>query len=90
MGSRKTESGGGAYDFRIKRADRAFSEDHTGAAEGFGGAEDGAQIAGVLQSGEDDDRAYLKAFGDIVERKFFEAHEGGYALRGFAGHEAVE
>ena len=89
-GKAEDRAGGSAYDFRIKRADGTFAEHDTGAAEGFRGAEDGTQIAGILQTGQDDDRAYLKAFGDVVERKFFEAYQRGYALRGFARNQGVE
>src|SRR5260370_38017680 len=88
----KAESGSrrGADDFRVERTNGAFPKHHAGASEGFGRAENRAQVAGILQSSEYHDGAYLHPLQHIVERKFFEAHQRGHALRRFAGHETVE
>ena len=79
-----------ANDFRIERTDCAFAENDACAAERLGRAENRAQVAGILQSADNDNRADLRPFQQIIEREFFQAHQRGHALRGFAGHEAVE
>ena len=54
---RKAEerSGRGAGDLGIGGGDRAFGGEDAGGSEGFGTAEDGAEVAGVLQSGAAED-----------------------------------
>ena len=52
---RQAEDGSGraAQGFPVVGADGAFGEEDSGGAEGFGGAEDGAEVAGVLKAGGD-------------------------------------
>ena len=46
-------AGGGAQGFLVPLAGGAGSGENTSCAEGFGGADEGAEVAGVLQAGGD-------------------------------------
>src|SRR5580704_7388801 len=47
----KDRTGGGAQGFLVPWADGAGQGDESGGSKGLGGADEGAEIAGVLQSG---------------------------------------
>jgi len=48
-------SGGGTSDFGIGCGDSAFGGEYAAGSEGFGTAEDGAEVTGVLKSGTAED-----------------------------------
>ena len=48
--TRKTRAGGGAQGFLVPLADGARRGEDGGGAEGFGGTNEGAEVAGVLQA----------------------------------------
>ena len=53
-GQAKDGSGGGAQGFLVPRADGAGQGDEAGGSKGLGGADEGAEVAGVLQAGGDE------------------------------------
>src|SRR5579872_25303 len=89
--SRKTQSGtgGGAQRFWRIRVRGAFCGDHSCSAEGFGGAKNGADVAGVLHADENHDEG-IETSQKIVEGKLRRAQQGGDALRSFRSRDGGE
>ncbi len=89
--SRKAQSGtrGGAQGFRGIGMRGAFCGDDSRGAEGFGGAENGADVAGVLHADENHDEG-IKAAKKIVEDELRRAQKSGDALRSFGGGDRGE
>ena len=70
------------------RAGGAFEEENAGGAEGFGGADDRAGVAWILQTVEDDYEA--GAAEDLLDSPVGRANEGDYALRSLGGSDGLE
>ena len=86
-GSRKVEPAEARRHLGLIRIDRAFEEGGSGGSEGFGGADDGAGVAGVLHTVEHDHQRL--AADQLVERPGGRADEGDDALRGLGGGEVL-
>ena len=85
-------AGGGAEGFAVPHIDGARQGDDAGGSEGFCGADEGAEVAGVLQSSGDEDerrgvscaRHWRVEFAEsFSEGEVGRLEEGGDALRGF-------
>jgi uncharacterized SAM-binding protein YcdF (DUF218 family) len=87
-GEAEEGTGGRAERLGVIGADGAFEEQGAGGSEGFGGADDGAGVAGILQAVEDGDE------GAVSEQLFKLPcgwlHQCHHALGGFGGGEALE
>ena len=86
----KNRSGGSSHHLTVEGTDGTFAQHHAGAAKRFRRTEDGAQVAGVLQSGEHDDGPDVEAFQQVIDGKVLEPHQGGDALGRFTGYDAIE
>jgi len=89
--SRKAQggAGGGAQGFRGIGMRGAFCGDDSRGAEGFGGAKNGADVAGVLHADENYDEG-IRASQKIVEGKLRRAQKSGDALGSFRGGDGGE
>jgi uncharacterized SAM-binding protein YcdF (DUF218 family) len=87
-GDAEQGTGGGAEGFGVPWAGRTFEEDDACGAEGFGGADDGAGVAGVLEAVEGEEER--GAVEEVVEGPGIDAHEGEHALGCLDGRDLVE
>ena len=89
--SRKAQggAGGGAQGFRGIGMRGAFCGDDSRGAEGFGGAQDSADVAGILHADENDDER-IEAAQKIVEGELRRAQKSSDALRSFGGSDGSE
>ena len=78
-----------AQGLLIIRADGARENDIAGRAEGFRGANQGAEVAGVLQSGGDEEQRLGRA-QDLLQSERRRLDEGGDSLRRLGLHGAGE
>ena len=63
---------------------------NSGGAKGFGGAQDRAQVAGVLQASGHDERAVARAIEQLSGRESRQLEQRRHALGRVAGHDRVE
>jgi len=96
-GEMQRGASGGAEGFgRVRTGGTALSgsgSDGSGSTEGSGGAEDGADVAGILYAGENDEERSAGAGWsgeEIVEREFARLDESGDALGMFSVGDAFE
>ena len=87
-GQAEDAAGGGAHGFGVPGADGAVEGDDSGGTEGFGGAEDGAEVAGVLEAGQDDEERIGNE--DRLPGPGGRLGEGGDGLRSFRGDSGGE
>ena len=80
---RQTEQGAGrgAQSLGIVGAHGALEEHGAGGSEGLGGAQDGAGIAGILESVENDDQGFPAK--ELLEAPYRRLDQGHDALAGF-------
>jgi len=70
------------------RAHRAFQEDEAAGAEGLGGADDGARVAGVLDSVQHHHQRM--AAEELIQVPGGGSNEGQHALRGLGSGDGLE
>ena len=89
--SRKAQggAGGGSERFRGIRMRGALRGDNSGGAEGFGGAENCANVAGILHADENYDEG-IETAQKIVEGELRRTQEGGDALGCFRAGDGGE
>jgi hypothetical protein len=82
-GNAEGGAGGGAERFGVPGTGRAWEQEKAGGGEGFGRAEERADVAGVLQTGEDENERRLTAEERVwirIWRKDRRVDESGDAL----------
>src|SRR5579872_386108 len=79
----------GAQGFLVPDADGSGKGEDGGGAEGLGGADEGAEVAGILQARGDNDQRSGSGKG-VGKGEAGRLDESGDALRGFGGNGAVE
>src|ERR1700760_1388422 len=88
-GNAKGGAGGGAGSFGIPGVGRAGQKKNASCSEGLGRAQQGADVAGVLQTGEDENQR-VRACEQIFHRKARWVDERGDALGLLGGDGARE
>jgi hypothetical protein len=85
-------AGGGTHGFGVPGADGAGEAENAVGAEGFGGTQDGAKVAGVLEAGEDEQERgdVAPAAKQVGPGPIRGLDEGGNGLRGFGGQGRIE
>ena len=79
-GNAKGGAGGGAECFGVPGTGGAWEQENAGGGEGFGRAEERADVAGVLQTGEDENERRLTAEERVYRREGRRVDERGDAL----------
>src|SRR5579864_123848 len=85
----QSRTSGGAQRFWRIRMRRAFCGDDSRGAEGFGGAKNSADVAGVLHADRNYDEG-VEPSHQIVEGELRRAQKSGDALRSFRAGDGVE
>src|SRR5579862_2869975 len=79
-----------ANRLRIEWTDRSLAQHDSRTSKSLSRAQDRPQVPRILQPNDDEHRPDLKPFTNVVERKFFQAHQRCYSLRSLAGHSAIK